>query len=850
MRKFIFLIIIFFLFIPFKIFALEINDLYVNEEKDLSNYMINPLWEAYKNSGASNSDIIISKYIVKPQDSILNKYSWSYGAESNLIPDSYDMRNVDGVNYVTPVKDQNPLGLCWSFATISSLETYLVKHNMSNLTNNKVTFNERQLDYASVYGGKQTTALGTENFYPFSDATSNPYMFVTGENAVRSLGSGGSFETAGLALARGFSPVRQEGSSVWGSYWTGSKNNELQKSLSDVFDIGDVRYSVTGYTDFAMYYPGYNSETDLVAMRNRIKDHVMQYGSVYVSTLGPTPSIGTCLYNNNGEYVINWRGNFVNSSQYNSYCGISGNEFDYLHAMSIIGWDDDYHVSYCVSLDNTISKAPTGDSCGTGFNMVTVNGAWILKNSWGNTLPYLYLAYSSMAVQYGGITGVIQKNWDNNYDEVSTIKSYTVSGASTGNGYYKTFKKSDTGNEVLNRVSIITTNTTTATFYVDVDVDGSGNFTRFGSVTTQQPGMASVTRNDENFILCSSTYAIRVTGVYSKVETLYAFTTYSDNITNIVLDFSMTDMGEATISNENYIKKRINVSSRNIPTGTQIYYALRPGNKINEFQLAGMNRIINNALSLELYYKANEVPYGRYDFIMKNGSGTDATEYNLVAFEIKPELTFRSDIVSVGVGKSVELTYDYVNNSSETFNISYSSGNNSIATIDENGIITGVRRGNTYVEVKITVNSTVFTYPINVEVSDFGFVGYETSGTYLIIPVNLDRNTFETNIICNDGCEYSYQNVSSYIGTGTKLTITKHGESFKSYTIIAMGDLNGDGQVLLNDVTKLYRHFMGRSIINDEIYLKAGDVKRDGTILLNDVTKLYRYFMGRIPNLD
>ena len=39
------------------------------------------------------------------------------------LPSKFDLRNVDGVNYVSPIKDQSPWGTCWSFGATAAAET-------------------------------------------------------------------------------------------------------------------------------------------------------------------------------------------------------------------------------------------------------------------------------------------------------------------------------------------------------------------------------------------------------------------------------------------------------------------------------------------------------------------------------------------------------------------------------------------------------------------------------------------------------------------------------------------------------------------------------------------------------
>ena len=45
------------------------------------------------------------------------------------LPSSYDSRNY---GYITPVRNQNPYGTCWTFGTMASVEAYMIKHGIIN----------------------------------------------------------------------------------------------------------------------------------------------------------------------------------------------------------------------------------------------------------------------------------------------------------------------------------------------------------------------------------------------------------------------------------------------------------------------------------------------------------------------------------------------------------------------------------------------------------------------------------------------------------------------------------------------------------------------------------------------
>lgn len=100
-------------------------------------------------------------------------------------------------------------------------------------------------------------------------------------------------------------------------------------------------------------------------------------------------------------------------------------------------------------------------------------------------------------------------------------------------------------------------------------------------------------------------------------------------------------------------------------------------------------------------------------------------------------------------------------------------------------------------------------------------------------------------LIKSDG---NQANSSEIVKTGDTIKINTGSEE-TTYTISVLGDLNGDGQITINDVAKLYGYIKNK-ITLDETTMSAGELTDDGSINVNDVAKLYGYVKGKVTTLE
>lgn len=190
-------------------------------------------------------------------------------------------------------------------------------------------------------------------------------------------------------------------------------------------------------------------------------------------------------------------------------------------------------------------------------------------------------------------------------------------------------------------------------------------------------------------------------------------------------------------------------------------------------------------------------------------------------------------------------------------NIIYKSDNEDIATIDESGIITAVKEGETIIsaisEENELIKSTCKLIVVRkMEDSEIHFDSSLNLDSLEISGINYDENTvadikqkittdLELEIV---NSQNQVLNDTDIVGTGSKILVKENGNILRVYTIIIYGDVNGDGKINSVDLLVLQRHILEIEEING-VYKKAGNVRKDGKKPTSvDLLLIQRHILG------
>ena len=333
--------------------------------------------------------------------------------EGNL-PSSYDSRNVDGISYVPPIRDQNPYGMCWAFSMIGQAEISAIKKGLVS-DNNSIDLSEAVLAYYA-YNLENITASGSHNI-DFPGYEGNDYtMGIYSLDMPTWADLGGNKMLSALLLSSYMGYVKENEE-------TSFDRLKTYKDNIDDYTL-DGKYAFNS-NDFEVGNIAFINSKDIAAIKKAIIDN----GSVGISYYSDERS--ESIHTVDGEYFYCTEGEVFTS-----------------HAIMVIGWDDNIskeNFYFGENYDDATYKVEEGD------------GAWLCRNSWGESYGnngYFWISYYETSLKNDTFTStevISSDTYEYNYHYDTTISPERTNIESrVGN----IFKVSDNVNQTLDAVNV------------------------------------------------------------------------------------------------------------------------------------------------------------------------------------------------------------------------------------------------------------------------------------------------------------------------------------------------------------------------------------------------------------
>lgn len=556
---------------------------------------------------------------------------------SDNMPSYFDLRNVDGNNYLTPLKNQQSTGICWAFTSMEQTESLVMFNTGTPYSSTTTLLSPRQLDYAN-------STNGINNY--------------ENENGMRKLLYGGNFFMSSLTMMNGISLIPESTMPF--------DESQDKKELAEVLNYDNSVYEV----DSTIMMPNF-TDNDLFV--EYTKGRVMTLGGGYVATGSPQ---GACAAKNvDGTYIIMQDNDCSGDKDYGP------------HAMHVIGWDDNYSYSYCKV--GTKHASTSNGSCKKG-TLVSGAGAWILRNSWGDDAEYgyVYLAFDSADIDVDFVSGVstmADREWDNNYHKnvyQKTTPTYGVEQSST-------FEKKISGAEKINKIKFLT-----LSMWRDYTVSirsASSTYENVATFTVVWPGIYTVSLSDKNIILNDDTFTVTVSSADGGQILEDTISVFTENIDKTPVISTGAVVSAEDVLETGDFSTILYSETKNIPSNATIDYKLMKGDTdYSQYLTVENNTVaINNVNATITVDKV--AGYGDFKIIASYGGQSYEIPLNLktslnIAFSSSDLIEEKEGIVIINSG-SFEKLLSLV--STNATNPTYLHYDKDMALVDDDELKTG-----------------------------------------------------------------------------------------------------------------------------------------------------------------